>query len=96
MPAPDGPTRYTRACGPEAGGTAVLERREDLELAAAGWQRRHTADAARAAESIALYESLGFEVTTRALARRDFATPCAACADVACQSQVLIYTRARR
>jgi len=96
MPGRDDPARLSRACGPDAGGTAPLERREDLGLAAAGWQRRHTTDAARAAESIALYEALGFEVTTHALARRDFAAGCAACADVACQSQVLIYTRSRR
>ncbi|MFQ5590447.1 MAG: hypothetical protein ACE5HE_04710 [Phycisphaerae bacterium] len=58
-----------------------------------GWVRRHIADPRRAAESIELYTSLGFEVRTHKLAPADFGPACAECAAVACRSYVMIYTR---
>lgn len=81
------------SCGDTA---RPLLRRLDLELSAAGWQRRHSADAERAAEAIELYRALGFEVLSRAPAAADFAPGCAACADLACRTQIVIYTRVRR
>ncbi len=84
-----------RACG-SFERVAPLERRRDLELAAAGWQRRHSAEPARAAESAELYRALGFEVLTRAPQSRDFDPVCGACAQRACDGLLVIYTRRPR
>jgi hypothetical protein len=68
----------------------------DSELAAAGWVRRNLADAARARESVELYESMGFEVKVRTLTPADFGPQCAHCASAACAACVLIYTRKKQ
>jgi len=92
--------RATAVPSPETGFCAAappvapLERRVDLELVAAGWQRRHSVERARADESVALYRALGLEVMTRPPARREFGPGCESCADVACRDQVVVYTRA--
>ncbi len=65
----------------------------DPKLLAAGWVRRHLADADRAAESVELYESMGFEVKARKLTPSDFGAGCQDCASSVCRSYVLIYTR---
>lgn len=82
-------------CGPErvAGSVARLERRRDLELEAAGWQRRHSVDAKRVAEFTECYRQLGFEVLTRAPQRREFEAACGDCARLACTTLLVIYTR---
>jgi hypothetical protein len=72
---------------------APLERRRDLELAAAGWLRRHSTTPARATEFIELYRTLGYEVSVDSPASRDFGAACGACARQACDTQVVIYTR---
>ncbi|HMM78263.1 MAG TPA: hypothetical protein PJ986_21390 [Gammaproteobacteria bacterium] len=85
-----------RVCGALERGVAPLERRQDLELAAAGWQRRHSVEPARAAESAEIYRALGFEVLTRAPLPRDFDPACGACAQRACDGLLVIYTRTPR
>ncbi len=65
----------------------------DPKLIAAGWVRKHLADADRAAESVDLYESMGFEVKARKLTPADFGAGCQDCASTVCKSYVLIYTR---
>lgn len=65
----------------------------DSGLAAQGWQRRHTTDAARAAEAVELYESLGFEVRTERVDPAQLDSRCAPCADSAGAWLVVIYTR---
>jgi len=67
--------------------------RDDPELDRAGWLRRHLVDPERARESTELYESLGFEVHRRELKADDFGRQCHACAAVACQAYVILYTR---
>jgi hypothetical protein len=67
--------------------------RDNPEFDGCGWRRRHMTDPLRARESIALYESLGFEVATRDLTPDDFDPRCRACASGVCHSYVLIYTR---
>lgn len=68
----------------------------DRELVAQGWVRRHLVAPDRAAESMDLYASLGFEVQALALAPDDFPPQCAQCASEACRSYVMIYTRRKR
>lgn len=68
----------------------------DRKLVAQGWVRRHLVDPDRAAESMDLYASLGFEVQARALAPDDFPPQCAQCASEACRSYVMIYTRRKQ
>lgn len=65
----------------------------DAKLVAEGWERRHLADAERAAESVELYESLGYEVRVEPLTPDDFGPQCAECALAACHACVRIYTR---
>jgi hypothetical protein len=72
---------------------AVTSMPGDAELVAAGWVRRHLADAARAQESIDLYTSMGYEVKVQELTPADFGPQCAHCASVMCRACVLIYTR---
>jgi hypothetical protein len=67
----------------------------ELQLEAAGWQRRFIADPVRAKEATALYHSLGFEVHVEPLARPDLSPDCTDCQLVACQLYVIIYTRKR-
>jgi len=82
-----------RSCGPAGPGVAPLERRRDLELAAAGWLRRNSTSPARAAEFIELYRTLGYEVSTDTPQPRDFGAACGSCARQACDTEVVIYTR---
>ncbi len=65
----------------------------DPALLAEGWQRRHLAGPERAAESVKLYESMGFEVLAQKLGVSDLGDGCAHCSSVICSSYVLIYTR---
>ncbi|MAE29055.1 MAG: hypothetical protein CMJ87_08785 [Planctomycetes bacterium] len=65
----------------------------DPELLAAGWERRTMTDATRQAELVELYESLGLEVKIQSLSADDFGPDCTACAETACTSYTVIYTR---
>ncbi len=67
--------------------------RPDPDLESRGWQQRNLADPKMAGEAQELYESLGFEVHLRVLVAEDFGPQCKTCAEEACQSYVLIYTR---
>ncbi|NNN18886.1 MAG: hypothetical protein HKL84_03415 [Acidimicrobiaceae bacterium] len=66
----------------------------DIELMAAGWDRRFEADVTRVNELVQMYTDLGYEVTTSDLIPEDIGPQCAGCAVVACQKYVVIYTRA--
>lgn len=77
-------------------GSIGLTVRSDPELLAQGWQRRHLVDPDRAAESIELYTSLGFDVQARKLTPADFGPDCGQCASTICRSYVLIYTRKKK
>jgi hypothetical protein len=66
---------------------------QDIELAAAGWERRFEAAATRASELVELYSDLGYEVTTRGIAPDEIGPECAGCAIAACQMYVVVYTR---
>ena len=46
---------------------------------AAGWERRFVADAARAAEALALYAALGYEVCADPVRPEDLEEGCDAC-----------------
>ena len=60
---------------------------------AAGWERRFLADGPRAAEAVALYESLGFEVAADPLAGPDLPTDCTDCQLASLLAFKTIYTR---
>ncbi len=79
-PEPDG--ENTNECG-----------NEDSALLAEGWERRSVVDSGRAAESIELYESLGFEVQSRLMSPADFDPRCRACAEESCGEFIVLYTR---
>ncbi len=66
---------------------------DDPALVADGWTRRFMADATRAEEAVALYESMGFEVKVQELTPADFGPNCTECGSSLCMSYVLIYTR---
>lgn len=66
------------------------------ELIAAGWERRYLADPARAEEARVTYTELGYEVLLEAPQPAQFDLSCAACAETACDTYVLIYTRRPR
>ncbi len=80
--------------GPENGPTG-LNAAPDPELVAAGWLRRNLSAPDRIDEARELYESLGFEVRVESLQPENFGSKCGSCAEIACQSYVLIYTRKR-
>lgn len=65
----------------------------DAELIAVGWDRRFEVDRRRVDELSEMYVNLGYEVTTRELVPEDKGPQCAGCAVVACQQNVVIYTR---
>ncbi len=65
------------APAPELGPEDPLAR--DAALEALGWERRFTEGAARLRESVALYESLGWEVRTEPLAAAELADECHDC-----------------
>lgn len=60
---------------------------------AAGWERRFLADGPRAAEAVALYEALGFEVEAVALSGNDLPTDCTDCQLATLLAFKTIYTR---
>ena len=60
---------------------------------AAGWQRRFLADGPRAAEAVALYESLGYEVEAVALSGADLPDDCTDCQLATLLAFKTIYTR---
>ena len=60
---------------------------------APGWERRFLADGPRAAEAVALYESLGFEVAADPLAGPDLPTDCTDCQLATLLAFKTIYTR---
>jgi hypothetical protein len=60
---------------------------------AAGWERRFLADGPRAAEAVALYESLGFEVAADPLAGPDLPADCTDCQLATLLAFKTIYTR---
>ena len=67
----------------------------DPALLAAGWVRRHMVDPDRAAESVELYNLVGFDVKVQELTPSDFGAQCQSCASTVCKSYVVIYTRKR-
>ena len=67
----------------------------DPKRVAEGWERRFIADRQRAAEAIALYEELGFEVVADPLKREDLGDDCDDCQLAALLGFTTIYTRRR-
>lgn len=65
----------------------------DPNRVASGWVRRFIADAVRAREAIALYESLGYEVCADPLRAEEMADDCQDCVLLAQLGFVTIYTR---
>jgi hypothetical protein len=66
----------------------------DIELMAAGWDRRFEADVSRLDEIVQMYTEMGYEVTTSETVPDDFGPDCAGCAIAAsCQRYVVVYTR---
>jgi hypothetical protein len=60
---------------------------------AAGWERRFLADGPRAAEAVALYEALGYEVEAVALAGSHLPADCTDCQLATLLAFKTIYTR---
>ncbi|MEO8197069.1 MAG: hypothetical protein ABI689_10130 [Thermoanaerobaculia bacterium] len=60
---------------------------------AAGWERRFIADGPRAAEAVALYEALGFEVAADPLSGLDLPADCTDCQLATLLAFKTIYTR---
>ena len=71
----------------------LLEVNGDPALLAQGWERRTMTEPHRVDELRELYTSLGQEVLVQPLAAADFKASCAGCAETACDSYVLVYTR---
>ncbi|MEW6130148.1 MAG: hypothetical protein AB1757_24140 [Acidobacteriota bacterium] len=71
------------------------ENPREAELASEGWQRRFVADAARAAEVIALYRQLGFEVFAEPVRLIESDEDCDDCRLVMQRDYQTIYTRKR-
>ena len=67
----------------------------DPARAAAGWERRFVADAARADEAMRLYAELGFEVCADPLAPEDLTGGCEDCRLLMLRTFRTIYTRRR-
>jgi hypothetical protein len=67
----------------------------DPELVAAGWERRFTADSDRAAEAIALYAELGYEVRAEAIRGEEVHDDCNGCHSHVVEKFKTIYTRKR-
>lgn len=68
----------------------------DPERVAAGWERRFLADGPSAAEAVALYESLGYEVDAVPLAGADLPADCTDCQLATLLAFKTIYTRKRK
>ncbi len=94
-PAPDGASSLARIVALEAHRADVGFRPDPARLAA-GWTFRFVADGRRTAESVALYEALGFEVCTTPLEDMPIAAGCAACRLAAAFAFRAIYTRPGR
>lgn len=75
------------------GGDACPPIASDQSLIDAGWCRRYLADAQRAREATELYQSLGYEVLTRAPKPSHLQPECDGCRQVACRDYVVVYTR---
>ena len=71
--------------------TAALS--ADPARTAARWERRFVADGPRAAEAVAIYESLGFEVEAVALSGIDLPADCTDCQLATLLAFKTIYTR---
>lgn len=67
----------------------------DPELAAAGWERRFTADAQRVEEVIELYSKLGYEVRAEPVRSEEFHDACTDCHSLIVRKFKTIYTRRR-
>ena len=65
----------------------------DPTRVAAGWERRFLADGPRAAEAVALYEALGYEVEAVALSGSDLPDDCTDCQLATLLAFKTIYTR---
>lgn len=65
----------------------------DPARVAAGWERRFLADGPRAAEAVALYEALGYEVEAVALSGSDLPADCTDCQLATLLAFKTIYTR---
>jgi hypothetical protein len=65
----------------------------DMDLIAAGWERRFLAEPDRVEEAVKIYQSLGLEIRAEPLGPADFGPDCQDCASDVCKSYVLIYTR---
>lgn len=69
--------------------------RPDPARLADGWERRFIADASRADEAVALYESLGFEVVADPIRPDEMGEDCEDCRLLALMKFRTIYTRRR-
>lgn len=65
----------------------------DPARVADGWERRFVTDAVRAADAVALYESLGFEVVTDSVRPEEMGGRCDACRLLVLMQFRTIYTR---
>lgn len=68
----------------------------DPARTADGWDRRFIADGPRAAEAVALYQSLGFEVAADPLSGLDLPADCTDCQLATLLAFKTIYTRRPR
>lgn len=67
---------------------------DEAQLLAAGWERRFVAEEPRLSESVALYESLDFEVSLRPLSQDDLSVEdCTECFKSHPARFRVIYTR---
>jgi hypothetical protein len=67
----------------------------DPALLARGWERRFTADAARATEVVELYRRLGYEVRTEPVSAAELGEDCDDCPLATLGRFQTIYTRKR-
>jgi hypothetical protein len=67
--------------------------RADPARLAEGWERRFLADATRAAEATALYQTLGYETCADPIRREDLTGDCDDCQLVMLLHYRMIYTR---
>lgn len=67
--------------------------RSDPDLEADGWVRRFVADPVRAREAVEIYTASGFDVRVQPLTPERFGPGCDACAQVACATWSIVYTR---
>lgn len=65
----------------------------DDALVREGWQRRYMTSKSKGEEARAMYESLGYEVTTRAPKLEEFDDGCSGCGMQSCREDVVVYTR---